>query len=179
MKKSRFTEEQIIGFLRRAEAGIPIKEVCRNGGFSDVTFYRWRSKFGGMEASEAQRLRELETENAKLKMQLAYRPSFMRPRGGGWRCPTAARLTACLMSPSRPGAGALWRSMRRCVPRPPSPSKPRGGGYRDSHPRGPRRARPCSGLPGCVFEVGLALFQHRLLGPCRRPRCWWARTRAT
>ncbi|MFN9814750.1 MAG: transposase, partial [Burkholderiales bacterium] len=60
MKKSRFTEEQIIGFLRQAEAGIPIKEVCRNGGFSDVTFYKWRSKFGGMEASEAQRLRELE-----------------------------------------------------------------------------------------------------------------------
>lgn len=71
MKKSRFTEEQIIGFLRQAEAGIPIKEVCRNGGFSDVTFYKWRSKFGGMEASEAQRLRELEAENAKLKRLLA------------------------------------------------------------------------------------------------------------
>ncbi len=71
MKKSRFTEEQIIGFLRQAEAGIPIKEVCRNGGFSDVTFYKWRSKFGGMEASEAQRLRELEVENAKLKKLLA------------------------------------------------------------------------------------------------------------
>jgi putative transposase len=71
MKKSRFTEEQIISFLRQAEAGIPIKEVCRNGGFSDVTFYKWRSKFGGMEASEAQRLRELEAENAKLKKLLA------------------------------------------------------------------------------------------------------------
>ncbi len=71
MKKSRFTEAQIIGFLRQAEAGIPIKEVCRNGGFSDVTFYKWRSKFGGMEASEAQRLRELEVENAKLKKLLA------------------------------------------------------------------------------------------------------------
>jgi putative transposase len=71
MKKSRFTEEQIIGFLRQAEAGIPIKEVCRSGGFSDGTFYKWRSKFGGMEASEAQRLRELESENAKLKRLLA------------------------------------------------------------------------------------------------------------
>ncbi len=71
MKKSRFTEAQIIGFLRQAEAGIPIKEVCRGGGFSDATFYKWRAKFGGMEASEAQRLRELEAENAKLKKLLA------------------------------------------------------------------------------------------------------------
>ncbi len=71
MKKSRFTEEQIIGFLRQAEAGIPIKAVCRGGGFRDATFYNWRAKFGGMEASEAQRLRELEAENAKLKKLLA------------------------------------------------------------------------------------------------------------
>lgn len=71
MKTSRFTEEQIIGFPRQAEAGMPVKEVCRAGGFSDATFYKWRAKFGGMEASEAARLRELETENAKLKKLLA------------------------------------------------------------------------------------------------------------
>jgi putative transposase len=60
-------EQKIIGFLRQAEAGMPIKELCRNGGFSDATFYKWRAKFGGMQISEAQRLRELESENAKLK----------------------------------------------------------------------------------------------------------------
>ncbi|MBK7507873.1 MAG: IS3 family transposase [Comamonadaceae bacterium] len=71
MKKSRFTEEQIIGFLRQAEAGLPVKELCRNGGFSDATFYKWRARFGGMQVSQAQRLRELESENAKLKRLLA------------------------------------------------------------------------------------------------------------
>ena len=71
MRKSKFSEEQIIGFLKQAEAGMPVVEICRKGGFSDATFYKWRSRFGGMEASDAQRLRELEAENAKLKKLLA------------------------------------------------------------------------------------------------------------
>jgi putative transposase len=71
MKKSRYSEEQIIGFLKQADAGMPIKELCRKGGFSDATFYKWRAKFGGMDVSEAKRLKALEGENSKLKRLLA------------------------------------------------------------------------------------------------------------
>lgn len=71
MKRSRYTEEQIIGFLKQAEAGMPIKDLCRKEGFSDVTFYKWRAKFGGLDSSDARRLRELEAENGKLKKLLA------------------------------------------------------------------------------------------------------------
>jgi len=69
--KKRFSEEQIIGFLQEAEAGLPVKELCRKHGFSDASFYLWRNKFGGMTVSEAKRLKELEQENARLKKLLA------------------------------------------------------------------------------------------------------------
>lgn len=71
MKKSRFSEEQIIGFLKQAEAGMLIKDLCRKGGFSDATFYKWRARYGGMDVTDAKRLKELESENAKLKKLLA------------------------------------------------------------------------------------------------------------
>jgi len=71
MKKKRFTEEQILGYLKAAEAGTPIQELCRKHGFSDASFYTWRKKYGGMSVSEAKRLRELEAENGKLKKLLA------------------------------------------------------------------------------------------------------------
>jgi len=69
--KKRFSEEQIIGFLREADAGVAIKELCRKYGFSDASFYLWRSKFGGMSVSDAKRLKDLETENSRLKKLLA------------------------------------------------------------------------------------------------------------
>ena len=69
--KKRFTEEQIIGFLREAESGLPIKDLCRRHGFSEASYYLWRSKFGGMSVPDAKRLKELESENARLKKLLA------------------------------------------------------------------------------------------------------------
>jgi len=69
--KKRFTEEQIIGFLREAEAGLPIKDLCRRHGFSEASYYLWRSKFGGMSISDSKRLKELEVENGRLKRLLS------------------------------------------------------------------------------------------------------------
>ena len=71
MKKKRYTEEQIIGFLREADAGMPVKDLCRKHGFSEASYYGWKAKFGGMNVSEAQRLKALEAENGKLKRLLA------------------------------------------------------------------------------------------------------------
>jgi len=71
MKRSRFTEEQIIGILREQESGQKTADVCRRHGISEGTFYKWKSKFGGMEVSDAKRLKALETENASLKKLLA------------------------------------------------------------------------------------------------------------
>lgn len=71
MKSKRFSEEQIIGILKQAQAGMKIVDLCRQHGISDATFYNWRSKYGGMEVSEAKRLKALENENRQLKNLLA------------------------------------------------------------------------------------------------------------
>jgi putative transposase len=93
--KKRFSEEQIIGFLREAEKGIPVKDLCRKHGFSDASFYLWRGKYGGMDVSDAKRLKALEAENARLKRLLpggqvkllhpwpGQNPPPLR-RGDGW-----------------------------------------------------------------------------------------------
>jgi len=71
MKTTRFTTEQIIGILKEAEAGMPIKELCRKHGLSDATLYNWKAKYGGMAVSEARRLKDLEDENRRLKKLVA------------------------------------------------------------------------------------------------------------
>jgi len=69
--KKRFTEAQIVGFLREADTGLPVKDLCRRHGFSEASYYLWRSKHGGLSVSDAKRLKELETENRRLKKLLA------------------------------------------------------------------------------------------------------------
>ena len=71
MRKSKFSEHQVVGAVKRAEEGVPVKDICRELGISSATFYQWRSKYGGMEASDIKRLKELEEENRRLKQMYA------------------------------------------------------------------------------------------------------------
>ena len=71
MKKSKFTETQIVAILKQADAGVPVKDLCRQAGISTALYYQWKSKYGGMEASDLKRVKELEAENAKLKRMYA------------------------------------------------------------------------------------------------------------
>lgn len=71
MKKTRFTETQIVSILKSADAGMKVKDLCREHGISEATYYNWKSKYGGLEASDVKRMKELEAENAKLKRMYA------------------------------------------------------------------------------------------------------------
>ena len=97
--KKRYTEEQIIGFLREADAGLPVKELCRKHGFSEPSYYAWKAKFGGMKVSDAQRLKALELENGKLKRLLAN--SMLDAR-----CSRSTRCARCCAENSGRGGTA-------------------------------------------------------------------------
>ena len=71
MKRSQYSESQIVGILKEADNGVTVKEVCRKYGISDATYYKWKSKYGGLEVSDVRRMRELEAENSKLKRMYA------------------------------------------------------------------------------------------------------------
>lgn len=76
MKKTRFTESQIVAILKEADAGMKVKDICRKHGISDATYYNWKAKYGGLSISELKRVKELEAENAKLKRMYADRPHW-------------------------------------------------------------------------------------------------------
>jgi putative transposase len=122
MKTSKFTETQIVSILKQADAGVPVKDVCRQAGISVPTHYKWKSKYGGPEASELRRVKELEAENAKLKRMYAElaldnaamkdliakklqgRCASARRRGTSWKCWTNTCSHALRMS-ARPCTG--------------------------------------------------------------------------
>ncbi len=106
MRGKQFSEEQIIGVLKEAEAGMPMPEVLRKHGIAQGTFYRWKAKYGGMEISEAKRLKGLEEENRRLKRLVA-------DRGAGHPDAEGCRLKKMVTPTARRGARTTWSSPTR------------------------------------------------------------------
>src|SRR5271165_2149211 len=105
MKKSRYTEEQIIGILKQHEAGVKTADVCREHGISAATFYGWQSKYGGMEVSEAQRLKAMEDKNRRLKLlvaELSLHGEALKARVACWLGPRTGRSDWCTSSRAAP-----------------------------------------------------------------------------
>jgi putative transposase len=115
MKRSRFTEEQIIGILKEHEAGVPVAELCRKHGVSNASLYKWKAKYGGMDVSEARKLKALEDENARLKKLLAdtmLDNSALKDllgKNGDARCRARCR---------RPSPDCVWDERAAGVPSP-------------------------------------------------------------
>ena len=111
MQKSRFTEEQIIKVLKEHAAGLSAGEVCREYGISDATFYKWRSRYGGMEVSDARKLKALEDENRPLPMLLLKINCFLSEQYSRGRHPTISQKTR-----SEPTSSTLLGGTQRCAP---------------------------------------------------------------
>ena len=118
MKKSRYSEEQIIAVLKEHQAGMPVAELCRRHGISDATFYNWRSRYGGMEISDARRLKGLEEENRKLKKLLAESMLDVATLREALGKTSEARVAESVRELGHPGEGLLaaacLRSDRAC-----------------------------------------------------------------
>lgn len=106
MRKSRFSDEQIIAILREQEAGRPTAEVCRKHGISDATFHKWKSKYGGMEVSDAKRLKALEDENRRLKKLLAEQMCALVKTAKPYAPPARVRRLALTLPPKMPPSDA-------------------------------------------------------------------------
>ena len=146
MRKSRFSEEQVICILREHEAGVSTAEVCRKHGISDATFYKWKARYGGLELSEAKRLRALEDENGRLKRLLAEAMPADCSRRGAKTTTTSdptRPMAACHRPPRASGCATPASSAARPLPLP-SPIRYDGGGLspRTRAPRGAGQIRP-------------------------------------